>query len=151
LAAAKTRAEALGVRTVLSIDTHRAGDDTVSAVHLHPADTGGALFSFEQADPPDSWAYAGEAWRDYRRGDVVSDIVGVEITSPQPQRLIDRLSALLNTRAEQNVLHLEQSALRITAAPGAARDKFVAIDFAATARARAGERHEIAGVMVRFV
>jgi hypothetical protein len=149
---AKARAIACDVRIVLSIDAHRDGDQVVSAVHLHPADTGGALFSFEQADPPDSWAYAGEAWRDYRRDGVVRDIVAVEIESPQPARLIERLARLFDRPADGNVLQLDRSRLLVCAAPPqATRDRFIAIDCSATDRSRVGEEHVIAGTRFRFV
>lgn len=152
LAAAKARARACDVRIVLSIHGHRAGDQVVSAVHLHPADTGGALFSFEQADPPDSWAYAGEAWRDYRRGGVVRDIVAVEIESPQPARLATRLAQLFDRPAEGGVLQLDQTRLTVVAASaGSTRDRFVAVDFSATDRSRVGEEHVVAGTLFRFV
>src|SRR5262249_20658133 len=133
LCAAKARASACDVRIVLSIEGHRCADQIVSAVHLHPADTGGALFSFEQADPPDSWAYAGEAWRDYRRDGVVRDIVGVEIESPAPARLTTRLAQLVGREPERGVLQLDGTRVVVVAAPaGSIRDKFAAIDFSAT-------------------
>jgi hypothetical protein len=137
---------------VLDIDRHRCGDQTVSAIHLHPADTGGALFSFEQADPPDSWAYAGEAWRDYRRDHVVHDIAGVVIQSPEPEMLLERLGRLIDVAAYGNVLKLSRSAITIEPAPsGTRRDKFTAIEFTAANRALVGGKHVIAGAHIHFV
>ncbi len=149
---ARARAEALGIRIVLAIDKHRVGAQTVSAVHLHPADTGGTLFSFEQADPPDSWAYGGEAWQDYRRGEVVRDIVGVELRSPEPEVLARRLSQLFGVDREHGLLSLTNGRIIIVAAdPDSRRDTLHAIEFTATDRSRVGESHVIAGTIFRLV
>jgi hypothetical protein len=152
LAQARARAEALSIRIVLEIDRHRCGDQTVSAIHLHPADTGGALFSFEQADPADSWAYAGEAWRDYRRDHVVHDITGVVIQSPRPEILLARLGRLLDVVGHDNVLELSRSTLTVECAPeGSARDTFTAIEFSAANPSLVGSKHLIAGAHIHLV
>ena len=149
---ARARAEAMGIRVVLSIDRHRCGEQTVSAAHLHPADTGGTLFSFEEAHPPESWAYAGEAWQDYRRADVVLDIVGVELASPDPAGLARRLGRLLDVPMADGVLSLNGCRIIIrAAAEGSHRDRLHAIEFMAADRSRAGEEHLVAGTVFRFV
>lgn len=58
LAAARRRAADLGIRTVWSADL---GD--ISGTHLHPADVPGAIVSLDWANPPESWHWAGPAWR----------------------------------------------------------------------------------------
>ena len=153
LATARRRAEALGVRIVLAIDDHQAGAQTISSLHLHPRDTGGTLFSFELPRPADSWAYGGPAWRDYRRQQVVQDIVGVELTSRDPRRLLTRLSTLLDVDPPGNgSISLDRCRIAVTAAPDRDKlDRLNAIEFSATSRSRAGERHVVAGTELRFV
>jgi hypothetical protein len=58
LAAARRRVADLGVRVVWQADL---GD--ISGTHLHPADVPGAIVSLDWADPPESWHWAGPAWR----------------------------------------------------------------------------------------
>lgn len=58
LAGARQRVADLGIRTVWSADL---GD--ISGTHLHPADVPGAIVSLDWADPPESWHWAGPAWR----------------------------------------------------------------------------------------
>lgn len=148
---AVARAEAMGVRIVLRIDQHRVGHQQVSSAHLHPADTGGTLFSFEQADPPESWAYAGHAWRDYRRGDVVRDIVGAQIATAQPEELAQHLGRLFAVEPGGHTLSLAGGRIVLTAAEPNARDAFHTIEMFASDRGRAGEASEIAGVTVKLV
>ena len=148
---AVARAEAIGVRVVLRIDRHRVGDQQVSSAHLHPADTGGTLFSFEQADPPESWAYAGHAWRDYRRSDVVRDIVGAQISTAQPEKLAQYLGRLFAIEPEGDTLPLAGGRIVFTAAQPNARDALHTIEMAASNRDRVGERVAIAGATVELV
>ena len=57
LAGARARVERLGIRTVWSIDLPDISDD-----HLHPRDMGGTIVSLDEARPPASWRWGGEAW-----------------------------------------------------------------------------------------
>jgi len=152
LARARSRVEDRGVRVVLEINGHRSGDQSVSAVHLHPQDTGGTLFSLEEANPRESWAYAGEAWKDYRRGDIVRNIVGVEIASARPDALAIRLADLFDVENKKGVIELCQSRIVVIAGSSADhRDRLRAIEFQATNRSRKGDQHTVAGTIFRFV
>lgn len=153
LDAARRRAESMGVRVALTIDGHRSGAQTISSLHLHPSDTGGTLFSFELPVPPESWAYGGLAWRDYRRLHIVQNIVGVQLTSSEPDRLIGRLAQLLdisNTNGRSVALDRCQIAVAAAANVGDP-DRLAAIEFSATDRSRVGEQHTVAGTVLKFV
>jgi hypothetical protein len=54
----RRRAEALGIRIVWQGD-----HDDVSGTHLDPRDVPGAIVSLDWAAPPESWHWAGPAWR----------------------------------------------------------------------------------------
>lgn len=52
----------------------------VSACHVHPKDIGGAIVSFDEMRPPESWLWAGEEW-DVRQARDAIRIVGCELQS----------------------------------------------------------------------
>lgn len=56
----RARIDQLGVRVVW--EASRPG---IRAIHLHPKDVGGAILSLDQADPPESWRWAGDDWPAY--------------------------------------------------------------------------------------
>lgn len=58
LPSARERVAELGIRVVWQADL-----DDISGTHLHPADVPGAIVSLDRADPPESWHWAGPAWR----------------------------------------------------------------------------------------
>jgi hypothetical protein len=88
--AARTHLADLGVRTVFETDL-----DDIRCTHVHPADVGGAIVSFDEATPRGSWRWAGPTWADEVRTDVVIGLAGLRLTSPDPTRLRDRWAALL--------------------------------------------------------
>lgn len=55
---ARTRIHALGIRVVWQADL-----PDIAGTHLHPKDVPGAIVSIDWADPPESWRWAGPAWR----------------------------------------------------------------------------------------
>src|SRR5437660_1782400 len=59
LDADRRRVADLGVRTVWKHDLPQ-----IRGTHLHPKDTGGALLSLDDANPAESWHWAGPEWRD---------------------------------------------------------------------------------------
>ena len=76
LAAHRARVRSLGVRIVLDQETRGEphGQDW-AGIHLHPADTGGLMISFDEPDPPNSWVGAGPHWRDFVSNEVVRGLV----------------------------------------------------------------------------
>ena len=92
----RRRVDALGVRVVHDERPTRVHGVTASAIHLHPADTGGTLISFDQMDPADGWGRAGRAWKRHVHTDIVDAIVGVELRSNDPDRLAERFAGLVD-------------------------------------------------------
>lgn len=84
----RARVRALSIRIVLDEETRGSADgQDWAGIHLHPADTGGLMISFDEPDPPDSWVGAGPHWREFVSNDVVCGLVGIELRSAEPERL----------------------------------------------------------------
>jgi hypothetical protein len=84
LAVDNARIEELGVRKVWEVDLHDA-----KAFHMHPGDVGGAIVSFDQMSPPESWKWAGHDWQK-RGASLVDEIVGVELQAEDVEAMADR-------------------------------------------------------------
>ncbi len=89
--AARSHLADLGVRTVWNADL-----DDISGTHLHPADVGAAIVSFDQATPPSSWRWAGPRWPDQVRTDVVTGLAGIVLAADDPSALLARWSEVLD-------------------------------------------------------
>ena len=93
--ARRARAEELGIRVAFDLNYPDEGHD---GIQLHPGDTGGSFFEMDQMtmDGGDAvggpWYPAGKNWEPYVRTDIVSGISGVELQSPEPDRLARRWS-----------------------------------------------------------
>jgi hypothetical protein len=148
----RRRVDERGVRVVWE-----GAGDGIRGVHLHPADIGGAIVSFDVADPPESWGWAGPHWRRHVRTDFVSGIAGAEMRSPDPAGLARRWSRVLGRPVERGVeqgepvVNLDGSVIRFGLATSGAGDGLGGFDLIATHRTRAGESMELAGVRVRLV
>lgn len=167
LSTARARAATENVRIVFE-HAHDAGH--TATIHLHPRDTGGAILSLDVSEPPSEWDWAGPAWRDHVRTDVVAGIAGATLASDAPAALAARWAALLDRPAaalggEVFAIALDGATLRFVPAHGAG-DALVGVDLVEsshTARSRAlstarerGLRVEddavwIAGTELRFV
>ena len=90
LSAARGRLKDLGVRVVWE-----AEHEDISAVHLHPRDIGGAIVSIDEARPPKSWRWAGPEWGASNKGALCEDIIGIELSAPDPLALGERWSEIL--------------------------------------------------------
>ncbi|MGA9278648.1 hypothetical protein [Ilumatobacter sp.] len=111
---------------------------TIRGRHLHPRDTGGALVSVDQPEPSGSWAWAGPTWTPHGSS-IVSAIAGVTIGAEDPAAMRDRWRDL----------DLATS-VRFTPA-GDRGEGLDGLDLVAVDRARAGEQHDIGGVLVTLV
>lgn len=152
LASARARAEAAGVRIVADMPAREYHGVKGAAIHLHPGDTGGALTSFDWMEDWDSWAWAGQAWPWHQRTDVVSGIVGAEISSADPDRVASRFSELLGRDVDdKRTITLEDSRIRFVMGEPGSRDRLTGIDMTATDRSRVGERFEFARTAVNLV
>lgn len=105
LAAARARADAAGIRRVWNIDL-----EDISASHLHPADTGAAIVSIDEARPPESWRWGGPDWQ---KSAVPGRLTGAVLTSPDPARLAARWAGVLGAEASCGFVKLADGGLDI--------------------------------------
>lgn len=94
LAAARERARCENVRVVFEHAAPR-----IATIHLHPRDVGGAILSFDEAHPSESWDWAGPDWKAHVRRDVVAGLAGATLTSDAPAGLAAHWAALLGRPA----------------------------------------------------
>ncbi|RIL06955.1 MAG: hypothetical protein DCC71_04770 [Proteobacteria bacterium] len=94
LAAARARAQREEVRVVFEHAAPR-----IATLHLHPRDVGGAILSFDCAEPAQSWDWAGPDWEAHVRRDVVTGLAGATLTSDAPAGLAAHWAALIDRPA----------------------------------------------------
>ncbi|MEM7100659.1 MAG: VOC family protein [Pseudomonadota bacterium] len=68
----------------------------VSACHVHPKDMQGAIVSFDEMRPPESWLWGGPSWEQQQATDAVS-IRGCALGTQTPQALAQHWSSILQT------------------------------------------------------
>jgi len=90
----RARVHELGVRTVVEHD-----DGTYVIMQLHPRDTGGSFLEVDEQrggeDLTGPWMPAGPSWQQAVRTDVVRGIAAAEIQAPEPDRVAERWSDIL--------------------------------------------------------
>lgn len=124
----------------------------IHGIHLHPKDVGGAILSIDQADPADSWGWAGYDWAYHSRSDVVSDLVAVEIQAADPADMASRWAAALGAAiSDDNRIDLSDATIRFVADTDGRGDGLSAADLVATDRGRAGQTIELCGVRFNLV
>ena len=106
LAERRAKVDSLGVRVVWETKGEKA-----AAFHMHPKDVGGAILSFDQMWPPESWQWAGPNW-DQRPAANVSAIIAVDIQSPDPAAMASRWSEVFGRPVSGNTLQLESGSIR---------------------------------------
>lgn len=93
----RRRVDQLGMRRVWDADFPE-----ISASHIHPADIGGAIVSFDQPRPPHSWKWGGPKWQDRT---APGALIGAELTSTDPENLADKWANALGVqRPSPNIL-----------------------------------------------
>ena len=121
-----------------------------AGIHLHPRDTGGMMISLDCPDPPDSWAGAGPKWRDHIRQDVVRGLLGIELKSPDPERLAARWAEVLkrsvDREGEKLRVALDQGVVEFVACGQDEIEGLSAITLEASDRGRVGEKMKLGGV-----
>jgi hypothetical protein len=129
--------------------------DDIATVHLHPRDIGGAIVSFDQPKPPESWRWGGPDWVSHARIDVVRGISGVEIEASDPAAMAARWAQVLGLGTPVPVGGVERLALDegevCFVKAGARGDGVSAVRFVAADRARAGTSFEVCGVRLELV
>ena len=125
MARRRAEVERLGVRVVWETKAERA-----AAFHIHPADIGGAIVSFDQMWPPESWQWAGPGWEE-RRAANASAIIAVDIQSPDPAAMAARWSQVFGRPVAGNTLQLESGSIRFVVDQDGRGPGVAAIDLAA--------------------
>jgi hypothetical protein len=87
LDASRERARGIDIREVFDVSA-----DGMSEVHLHPADTRGAIVSLSRPQPPEAWRWAGPEWQ---RRSAPYTLTGATITVTQPVTVADRWQTVL--------------------------------------------------------
>lgn len=156
LDATRSRVVDLGIRIVYDEAPARHHGVEAAAIHLHPADTGGAIMSLDRMDPVDGWAWAGRAWGAHVHTETVERIVGVELRSADVEALATRFSALVDRSCSIGesgdwTVGLDDSIVRVVVGPDGEPDQLVAVEMLAADRADAGAVHVIAGTEIRLV
>ena len=147
LAAHRARIEASDTRIVF--DAQVPG---ITGIHLHPADVGGAILSIDQADPPESWAWAGPDWAYHASSSVAADMVGAEIQADEPDAIAARWARILDRPlTPQRTIELDDATFRFVEASDGRGDGLAAIDVEAIDRARAGDTLELGGIRFNLV
>ena len=104
LAGARERAQALGVRTVWSIDI-----DDISASHLHPADLGGTIVSIDRPLPPESWRWGGPDWIGHAGAGAPGRLAGVTVSRARPRLSVAaRWAEVLGLEPDGTTLRLDR-------------------------------------------
>jgi hypothetical protein len=103
LAGARSRAEALDVRTVWSVDL-----DDISASHLHPADLGGTIVSIDRPLPPESWRWGGPGWIGQGGEGAPGRLAGVTLRVPDPASVAARWAEVLGLSPDGTTLRLDR-------------------------------------------
>jgi hypothetical protein len=131
----------LGIRAVFETDL-----DDIRCTHVHPADLGAAIVSFDQAIPEPSWRWAGPSWQQEVRTEVVTGLAGVRLSATDPAALLARWGAALAVEPVDDTLTLDDgSYVRVGAG---ARSGLTGIDLWAAEGADERE-FELAGVRFR--
>lgn len=136
-----------GLRTVWSGDFRE-----ISGTHVHPADIGGAIVSFDEPRPAESWHWAGPNWGANVQADTVRGIAGITMASPDADALAASWGRALSLPVSSDRQLVLPDATTITFVPSDGRDGrdgrvgLVGIDLVGSAgSAGVGLAHEIAG------
>lgn len=150
----RARVRELGIRIVLDQETRGSADgQDWAGIHLHPADTGGMMISFDEPDPPDSWVGAGPRWREFISNRVVTGLVGIELRSPEPERLARRWAEVCGRDLDVGErLVLDRGEIRFRGLRGGERSEGLGgVRLTASDPKRRGETMQLAGVEIELV
>lgn len=126
---------------------------TILGLHVHPRDVGGAILSIDQADPWESWEWAGDDWRPHVRTGVVTDIAAVELQGPDPEGMARRWAEVLGRPlgADGVTVDLDEGVLRFVPDTDGRGEGLGGIEVRAADLARVGDEVEVVGTRFRFV
>lgn len=102
----RAHTDQLGVRAVWE-----ARREEVTAYHAHPKDLGGAIVSFDQMTPPESWLWGGPEWEQHPAANV-STLLAVDVQSADPNAMSARWSDVFGRPVRDNILELDDGTIR---------------------------------------
>ncbi len=138
----------VGARVVYEAKGH-----AILGLHVHPRDVGGAILSFDQAEPWDSWEWGGPEWQAHVRPGVVTDIAAVELQGPDPAAMAASWARALGRPlgADGASVALDEGVIRFVEARDGRGEGLSGIDLVAADPARIGEELEVVGTRFRLV
>ena len=94
-------------------ENRRSDDIHGQSLHLHPKQVGGAILSLDNMNPPSSWLWAGTEWEKDINKSLVSHISGVNICSPNPDKLLSNWEKALGRKRSigSNSINLSGSSI----------------------------------------
>jgi hypothetical protein len=112
----RQRACDLGIRIVW-----RADLEDVSGTHLHPSDMGSAIVSLDWADPPESWRWAGPAWRGGAPAGCRGGVTSLTVAASDPGKVSARWAEVLGpgARLVDATVHLDDAGQKLSFVPAA--------------------------------
>lgn len=138
------RAREAGARVVW--EGEHAGARTV---HFHPRELG-AIVSLDAMPAWDDWIWGGPDWRSHVRTGTATAITGVELESPEPERLAARWGGLLGSAPTRRADGRPEIGLprggHLDFKPGAG-ERLAGLEVALADRARFEERARARGVL----
>ncbi len=146
----KARVESSGIRIVHDGGVGDRGT-SIHGIHLHPKDVGGAILSLDEADPPESWLWAGNDWQYHSLDAVVTRMVAVDIQADDPDAMAARWAKAIGIPANAGVIELDDAEIRFVSATDGRGDGLASADLVATDRTRAGEVLDVCGFQFRLV
>ncbi len=146
----KHRVENNGIRIVHDGKVNEGGA-SIHGIHLHPKDVGGAILSLDQAEPQESWLWAGPDWAYHSLDGVVSNIIAIDIQAADPDEMSQRWAAAIGLPANDRVIELDDAQIKFVHDTNQRGDGLAAADLLATDRSRAGNTLTICGFEFRLV
>lgn len=145
---ARARIEASGARLV-----YTAHGKTITGLHLHPRDVGGAILSIDQSTPAEDWEWAGPSWRDHVRTDVVTEMAAVELQAEDPHKMAARWAEVVGGTLDGagTTLHLDRGAIRFVPVADGRGEGVSGLDVTAADPAQRGTSQVACGTTFRFV
>ena len=146
----KTRIEEAGIRLVHD-GSLEVGGAMIRGIHLHPKDVGGAILSVDQADPPESWLWAGPDWAYHSLDSVVTNIVSIDIQAKDPDAMAQRWADAIGVPAANGVIELDDASIQFIADSNGRGDGLASASLTASNRDHAGRTLTICGFDFRLV
>jgi Glyoxalase-like domain len=120
---ARERAEALGVRTVWSIDL-----PDISGTHMHPADLRGAIVSLDSSRPFGSWRWGGPDWTERIGTGPPGALRGITVAVSDPAGVAARWAEVLGVEVADGArLELDGAEVRFVESEGDGAEAIVEI------------------------